>query len=114
VVAVHDAAAVAIGRARGGAGPTLLIADTWRYLGHMVGDTEIYRTADDAQPWRAKDPIARLHERLVDAGVAAESDLQRAGERALAAVESAELAARGAAPPPAPFAFTDVYAEVAS
>jgi acetoin:2,6-dichlorophenolindophenol oxidoreductase subunit alpha len=113
VVAVHDAAAGAIGRARAGSGPTLLVADTWRYLGHMVGDTEIYRTADDAEPWRARDPIARFGARLVAAGVAAELDLDQARERALAAVASAEQAARAAVPPPAPVAFADVHAEVA-
>lgn len=109
VAAVHAAAEAAVARARGGDGPTLLVADTWRYLGHMVGDTEIYRTDEDADPWRERDPIARLGRELVAAGVADRARLDACSRTARQVVDDAERAARAAPPPQRRLAFSDVY-----
>ena len=66
VIAVNQTAAEAVGRARAGTGPSLLVADTYRYLGHMVGDTEIYRTEAERAEWRQRDPVARLASELLE------------------------------------------------
>lgn len=111
VLRVAEAAHAAVARARAGDGPTLLVADTWRYLGHMVGDTEIYRTAEQGEPWRARDPIARLVRRLVAEAGVSQSDAETTLADATAAVERAEATARAAAPPERAAAFTEVYGE---
>jgi acetoin:2,6-dichlorophenolindophenol oxidoreductase subunit alpha len=110
VVAVHEAAVAATTRARSGSGPSLIVAETWRYLGHMVGDTEIYRHADDAVVWRERDPIVRLGERLLACDAATEDVLEEVRQRAVQAMEDAERAARAATVPSRDRAFTDVYA----
>ena len=38
---------------------------TYRLVGHMVGDSEPYRTKDEVNEWRAKDPIVTFPQRLV-------------------------------------------------
>jgi acetoin:2,6-dichlorophenolindophenol oxidoreductase subunit alpha len=114
VRAVAGAAADAVARAREGGGPTLLVADTWRFLGHMVGDTEIYRTAEQSDPWRAKDPIVRLAGELVGAGAATREQVDDTLAAARAEVDSAEATARAAAAPDRSAAFDDVYGEAVS
>ena len=56
--AVYQAAGEAIERARGGGGPTLIEARTYRFYGHSLGDKEEYRGREEVDQWRKdRDPI---------------------------------------------------------
>jgi 2-oxoisovalerate dehydrogenase E1 component len=74
VLAVREAAARAISRARRGDGPTLVECLTYRYVGHSRGDARGYRTKDEEAEWKARDPIPRLRAHLVATGLATEDD----------------------------------------
>jgi TPP-dependent pyruvate/acetoin dehydrogenase alpha subunit len=65
-VALYEATHAAVDRARGGGGPTFIEAMTYRLVGHMIGDTEPYRTQEEVAEWRARDPIHAFPQRLVD------------------------------------------------
>lgn len=109
VLEVYNAAKEAVARARSGAGPTLIVADTYRYLGHMVDDTEMYRSAAEVEEWRSKDPIERLARRLIEANLLSpeqRDDIER-GE--VKAIDEAERFAKQSAFPSPELAFTDVY-----
>ncbi|WP_211236554.1 thiamine pyrophosphate-dependent dehydrogenase E1 component subunit alpha [Arthrobacter castelli] len=105
------AAAEGVERARSGSGPTLIIADTYRYLGHMAGDTEIYRNQVEVEQWQAKDPIARLVSQLLEAGVITTSDWEDIQEEASRVVQEAEEFARNSPFPDASDATQDVYSK---
>jgi 2-oxoisovalerate dehydrogenase E1 component len=65
VLAVYEAVKTAVARARGGEGPTLIEAVTYRWGGHsMRANLPDYRTKDEEREWMEKDPIARLHGEL--------------------------------------------------
>jgi 2-oxoisovalerate dehydrogenase E1 component len=64
--AVSDAAA----RARSGAGPTLIEAKTVRLMAHYNRDIEHYRTTEDKERGKERDPLPRFRAQLLDAGVA--------------------------------------------
>jgi len=64
VLAVHEATQEAVERARRGDGPTLLECKTYRYMGHSRGDPGNYRSRQEVDEWRARDPILQLHNRL--------------------------------------------------
>ena len=69
VLAVHNAAKVAIERARAGGGPTLIECKTYRYVGHHEGDPGTdYRTRDEVQQWKAQDPVKRARKLLLESG----------------------------------------------
>ena len=53
VVAVHDAMAEAVERARAGDGPTVIEALTYRHYGHSRADPAKYRPADEVEEWLA-------------------------------------------------------------
>ncbi|MBS1878443.1 MAG: thiamine pyrophosphate-dependent dehydrogenase E1 component subunit alpha [Actinobacteria bacterium] len=93
--AVHDAATRAVGRARGGDGPTLLECRTYRHFGHSKSDPAKYRPAEEVEHWLGRDPLVVARERLRSEGVTEEElaateeatreGLERALEAALAA-----------------------------
>ena len=66
---VYDAAAAAVERARAGEGPTLIEAKTYRWRGHSKSDRNLYRTQEEIQSWKERDPIVRFRSYLIDAGV---------------------------------------------
>jgi acetoin:2,6-dichlorophenolindophenol oxidoreductase subunit alpha len=64
--AVYTAAAEAVARARSGGGPTLIEAKTYRWRGHSKSDRNLYRTQQEIEEWKARDPIPRLQNRLLE------------------------------------------------
>ncbi|GAA2180544.1 thiamine pyrophosphate-dependent dehydrogenase E1 component subunit alpha [Leucobacter tardus] len=108
---VYRVASEAVARARAGEGPSFLVLDTYRYLGHMAGDTEIYRSADEVEEARGNDPIAKLLARLIEQGVLTEDEWERTAATVVAEVEAAEQFARESPYPEVAEAFTDVYAK---
>ncbi len=99
VVAVHQAAQAAIQRARHGGGPTLIECKTYRYVGHHEGDPGTdYRTREEVQQWKQKDPVKLARKRLLDCGVE-ESNLQKADQEVEQLIEDAvEFAERSPEP----------------
>jgi acetoin:2,6-dichlorophenolindophenol oxidoreductase subunit alpha len=111
---VFEAATAAVERARAGEGPSFIVADTYRYLGHMAGDTEIYRSADEVQQWKDKDPVALLAARLLADGTLTETGWTELQQQVAEEVEAAEQFARNSPYPDRASAFTDVYASTDS
>src|SRR6202451_2563586 len=77
VVPVHAAAQAPTERARNDGGPTLIECKTYRYVGHHEGDPGTdYRTREEVQQWKQKDPVKPARKRLLDSGAADEKQLQ--------------------------------------
>jgi pyruvate dehydrogenase E1 component alpha subunit len=75
VMAVYEATFKACERARSGKGPTLLECKTYRYMGHEEGDPWItYRSEEEVEEWRKKDPITRFRKFLVGKGILTEDN----------------------------------------
>lgn len=72
---VHAAARSAVDRARSGDGPTFIVAETYRMLGHAQHDAQKYVPEEELESWRERDPIARLEAALVEEGLADEDEL---------------------------------------
>ena len=66
VLAVYETTLAAVERARSGGGPTFIEAKTYRLVGHMIGDTEPYRTREEVAEWQARDPIYAFPRQLVE------------------------------------------------
>ncbi len=105
---VHAAVSQAAARARAGEGPTFIEGITYRLAGHMAGDLETYRSADEIEEQRRHDPVLVLRNRLKERGA---SDAHIAAIDAGVAEAVAEAVAFAEASPwPDPAeAYTDVY-----
>jgi 2-oxoisovalerate dehydrogenase E1 component len=81
VLAVYEAAGEAIHRARSGGGPTLIEGKTYRTRAHSEGMRDTgYRTPEEVNAWKARDPITRFRNYLLDQ--------EEAGEQELMAIET--------------------------
>ncbi len=107
--AMYDVAKEAVERARRGDGPTLIEAVTYRWYGHSAVDPANYRTQDEVDEWKAKDPLARLEAHMLKAKIYTQSEL----DAILAGVEEEidDAVHHSEASPIAPpeEALTDVY-----
>lgn len=84
---VYTAAVAAVERARAGEGPTLLETKTYRYHGHNIGDPGRYRTREEIEEWRKRDPIVLARQKLEAAGLDVEAE--KAEAAAAAEIEAA-------------------------
>jgi 2-oxoisovalerate dehydrogenase E1 component alpha subunit len=112
VLAVLAVTRAALAAARDGQGPTFIEAFTYRMGAHTTSDDPTrYRSADELEEWRQRDPISRLERHLTDEGIA------DAGFLAQVRAEADRLAARirsgtvDMRPPPAVSMFDAVHAE---
>ena len=110
VVAVWEATARAVERARAGNGPTIIEALTYRQYGHSRADPGKYRPQEEVDEWLKRDPLILLADRLRGDGVAEEA-LQERRDRAQKVVDAAVEAAKAAPPPDEAAALTDVWAD---
>jgi pyruvate dehydrogenase E1 component alpha subunit len=110
VHAVRECLGETVDRVRGGAGPALVEADTYRLCGHSAADPATYRSREEVDAWREREPLARHARVLAELGVA-EDEVTRVEADARAEVD--RLAADGlAAPAPAAAtAWTDMWAD---
>jgi TPP-dependent pyruvate/acetoin dehydrogenase alpha subunit len=110
VLAVYEAAADAVARARRGGGPTLIECRTMRMRGHSEADTFSYVPKAMLDEWARRDPIARFEARLRADGVLRE-DLDAAMQTRIAQEVDGGLAWAEASPEPDPSTVADgVYA----
>jgi pyruvate dehydrogenase E1 component alpha subunit len=95
--AVAEAAFEATDRARAGEGPTLIEAKTYRTRGHSRSDRNRYRTREEIDAWKARDPIARFEQEILSLGLATEAEV--ATIAASVEKEMAEAVAEASASP---------------
>ena len=69
VEAIDAAFERALKRAKAGEGPSLIECKTYRWMGHWTGDPQTYRTREEVEEWKRKDPMKRWRERLIAEGL---------------------------------------------
>jgi pyruvate dehydrogenase E1 component alpha subunit len=75
VLAVEKATSLAVDTVRSGAGPHLLEARTYRFRAHSMYDAELYRSKDEVEHWKKRDPINLFVARLREAGTLSDADI---------------------------------------
>jgi len=101
-IAVYEGVSAALANARQGQGPTLIECKTYRWYGHSRSDPRVYRSKDEEQAWRERDPIPNFADRLVAQGIATRAEVDAVEAAADKAVERAtEFALNSPMPNPA-------------
>jgi pyruvate dehydrogenase E1 component alpha subunit len=105
VVETYEVMREAIRRARGDHQPILVEAITYRFRGHSMADPEEYRTKEQVEEWRKRDPINAFAERLgLDEG-----EVERLDQEAVKRVDDAVAFADGAAFPAPESLYDHIY-----
>jgi pyruvate dehydrogenase E1 component alpha subunit len=79
--AVHDGVARAVKRARQGDGPTLLEIKTYRYKGHSISDPQKYRTKEEVEEYKQKDPIGLVLNTILTKKYASQEEIDAINKR---------------------------------
>ncbi len=110
-VAVHNAMDEAVSRARRGEGPTFLEMRTYRYKGHSMSDPAKYRSKEEVEEYKAKDPIESVKETILRKKYANEAWVEEINEKVKAIVDESVRFAEESPWPEAQELYTDVYAQ---
>jgi pyruvate dehydrogenase E1 component alpha subunit len=111
VEAVHHAIEEASERARKGDGPTLLDIRTYRYKGHSMSDPQKYRTKDEVEDYKGKDPISQVLKTIQTNKLASESEIKKIQDDVKAIVEESVVFAEESPELEAHELYEDVYTQ---
>ncbi len=111
VLAVRECVARAVERARRDKAPSLIEARTYRFRGHSMRDPAgaVYRTKEEVEREKQRDPIATFGERCVREGALSEADIKAIEKDVNDLVDEAVAFAEASPEPPAEWLLTDVY-----
>ena len=111
VLAVYNVAKEAVRRARAGEGPTLIECKTYRTRAHSEGMRDAgYRTQDEVDAWKARDPLKTYKQKLLDNGLP-EDDFEEIEADTQALIEDASEYAKNSPWPDAATATKYIYSE---
>jgi pyruvate dehydrogenase E1 component alpha subunit len=83
----------AITTIRGGTGPVFIEFQTYRFRAHSMFDPDLYRSSDEVDRWKQRDPIATLTAWLQDQHIVTSDDVEGLWEQARTEIERAVSAA---------------------
>ena len=107
--AVHEGVTRAVKRAREKGGPTLLNVTTYRYKGHSMSDPQKYRTKEEMEEYKLKDPIEQVLKTLKNEYNFSESDAALFNDRVKSKVDEAVQFAEESSWPDDNEVYKDVY-----
>jgi len=112
VIAVSQAAAEAIKRAREGKGPTIVECKTYRQRGHFEGDPGTYKPKEEQAAWVKKDPIPRFEKYIIENGILSEEGIKEIGADIDSIIKEALEFANNSPWPEVESALEDVYTDI--
>jgi len=111
VFAVHEAAREATDWARRGEGPTFIEAQTYRYFGHVEGDTVLYRTKEEEESYRSRDCIQRFRQAVLQESLLGQHELDALDGQVNDTIQAAIRFAQQSPQPASAEILSDVYVD---
>ncbi|WP_025765206.1 pyruvate dehydrogenase (acetyl-transferring) E1 component subunit alpha [Dyadobacter tibetensis] len=111
VEAIHEAVSRAAERARKGDGPTFLEFRTYRYRGHSMSDPQKYRSKEEVEEYKHRDPIEQIRAVILENKIATAEELDAIDKKIKGIVADSVQFAEESEFPDASEAYTDVYVE---
>ena len=110
LLAVYNKFTEIVDYVREGNGPVLVEALTYRWYGHSTSDPGKYRTKQEVDEWKKKDPIVNYKNYLIENNLAAEEELNEIDRKSMEVVEASVKFAMESPEPTLESAFEDVFA----
>ncbi|MGM0603106.1 MAG: thiamine pyrophosphate-dependent dehydrogenase E1 component subunit alpha [Bacillota bacterium] len=109
VMAVNEAVTEAVKKARNGGGPSLVECKTYRHRGHFEGDPTVYRSDEELEQWKKKDPINKFVNLLKDQELLDDEEYGELKDKVAARIKEALDFAQDSPEPDPSEVTTDVY-----
>lgn len=109
--AVHESVARAVKRAREGDGPTLIEIKTYRYKGHSISDPQKYRTKEEVDEYKQRDPIEQVLDTILTNKYATPEEIEVINKRVEAEVEESVIFAEESPWPDDDEVYKDIYVD---
>ena len=111
VEAVHEAVSRAAARARAGEGPTFLEFRTYRYRGHSMSDPQKYRSKEEVEAYKDRDPIEQVKYTILEHNILTQAELDEIDAKIKVQVQESVEFAETSPFPDKSEAYKDVYVE---
>src|SRR5881296_941574 len=113
ILAIRDVVARAVERARADGTPSLIEARTYRFRGHSMRDPAgaVYRTKEEVEREKLRDPIALFRDKAIKAGWLSEADVRAIEKDVNDRIDDAVAFADASPEPPVEWLLTDIYKE---
>ncbi|MBN1230501.1 MAG: pyruvate dehydrogenase (acetyl-transferring) E1 component subunit alpha [Anaerolineales bacterium] len=111
LISVYEAVSKALDWIRTEGGPFLLEIETYRFVGHSMGDPERYREASEVECWQEGDPIGNYYQYLIEEKIASAKALNKLEEEVMQELEEAVEFAENSPEPAPEELFKNIYVE---
>lgn len=111
LLAVYNKFVELVNYVRSGNGPVLVESITYRWHGHSTSDPGKYRTKQEVDEWKKKDPIAKFSKYLLENKLTSEKELNEINDKSMEAVEESVKFAMESPEPTLESAFEDIFAD---
>lgn len=110
LLAVYEKFVEIVDYVRKGNGPVLVESITYRWFGHSTSDPGKYRTKQEVDEWKKKDPIVKYRAQLIEKGIATVEELDEIDLKSMEVVEGSVKFAMESPEPSLESAFEDIFA----
>lgn len=111
LLAVYNKFVELVDYVRSGNGPVLVESLTYRWYGHSTSDPGKYRTKQEVDEWKKKDPIVKYKKYMMENNLASEEELDEIDRKSMDAVEASVKFAMESPEPTLESAFEDIFAD---
>lgn len=111
VVAVYETMAEAVEHARSGNGPVIVEVESYRWFGHSTADAGKYRTKEEVDAWKKKDPLLKYRDYLLTEKITSAEELDAIQAQVAKEIDDAYEFAQNSPDPDISVAFEDVWVD---
>lgn len=111
VMAVYETMAEAVKHVRGGNGPAIVEVVSYRWFGHSTADAGVYRSKEEVNEWKKKDPLLKYRDFLIKNKIATAKKLDSIDDDVVKEVDAAYEFAQNSPDPELSVAFEDVWVD---
>ncbi|MGT2929878.1 thiamine pyrophosphate-dependent dehydrogenase E1 component subunit alpha [Streptococcus dentasini] len=111
VMAVYDKMQEVVEYVRAGNGPAIIEVESYRWFGHSTADAGKYRSKDEVDSWKAKDPLLKFRDYAVQNTDITAAELEAIHEQVVKEIDDAYEFAQSSPDPDLSVAFEDVWVD---
>lgn len=111
VIAVYETMQKAVEHVKSGKGPAIVEVESYRWFGHSTADAGVYRTKEEVDSWKKKDPMLKYRAYLTKEGIATDEELDTIQAQVKQEIDDAYEFAQNSPDPSIEVAFEDIWVD---